>query len=246
MPWLQQSHKIDPPFPTIRACRPLASRGITRFDRHMRITKFEHATVTISEGSARIVIDPGGFLETLTDCEHITAVVVTHVHADHCSPAHLQRISERNPGVPIFAPASVATTVPGVNVVAVTAGDAITVDGVTLEFFGGTHAIIHESIPVIDNVGVLINDEFYYPGDSYALPGDKPITVLAAPVCAPWLKIGEAMDFVLDVAPQYCFGTHDFALSAVAHDMHHARLAWATEQGGGQYVALAPGESIDL
>jgi hypothetical protein len=40
----------------------------------------------------------------------------------------------------------------------------------TLRFFGGRHSVIHESIPVIDNVGVLVDDAFYYPGDSYAAP----------------------------------------------------------------------------
>ena len=212
----------------------------------MRITKYEHATVTIDTDESRLVIDPGGFLTSLTDFANIAAVVVTHVHPDHCSPANLQRISELNPEVPIYAPTAVATTVPGVNVIAVSPGDVITHDAFTLEFFGGTHAVIHESIPGTGNVGVLVNDQFYYPGDSYALPGDKDVTVLAAPLGAPWLKIGDAIDFVLDVAPRYCFGTHDMTLSDVGHGMHHARLDWATQQGGGQYLPLAPGEAIDL
>ncbi len=212
----------------------------------MRITKYEHATVMIEEGSSRLVIDPGGFLETLTDFAGITAVVVTHVHPDHCSPANLQGISESNPEVPIYAPAAVATTVPGVNVVPISPGDVFSHGDFTLEFFGGTHAVIHESIPVIGNVGVFVNDAFYYPGDSFALPDDREVTILAAPLGAPWLKVGDAMDFVLDVAPQYCFGTHDMTLSAIGHRMHHDRLAWATQQGGGQYLPLEPGEAIDL
>lgn len=212
----------------------------------MRITKYEHATVTIDEGSSRLVIDPGGFLTSFTDFTNIAAVVVTHVHPDHCSPANLQRISESNPDVPIYGPSAVATTVPGVNVIAVSPGDTITHGDFTLEFFGGTHAVIHESIPTIGNVGALVNDQFYYPGDSYALPGDRDVMVLAAPLGAPWLKIGDAMDFVLDVTPQYCFGTHDMTLSDIGRGMHHDRLDWATQRGGGHYLPLAPAEAIDL
>jgi hypothetical protein len=94
-----------------------------------------------------------------------------------------------------------------------------------LEFFGGKHAVIHESIPVIDNVGVLVNDEFYYPGDSYAVPRG---------------------DFVLAVAPRQAFGTHDMTLSRIGKDMGRARLRWAVEQDGGELLLLEPGESADI
>ncbi|MBU4465135.1 MAG: MBL fold metallo-hydrolase, partial [Actinobacteria bacterium] len=111
---------------------------------------------------------------------------------------------------------------------------------------GGTHAVIHESIPVIDNVGVLVNDEFYYPGDSYAVPKGEKVGLLAAPVGAPWLKIGDAMDFVLAVAPRRVFATHDMTLSMAGREMGRARLTWAAEQGGGEFVALEPGASADI
>jgi hypothetical protein len=42
-----------------------------------------------------------------------------------------------------------------------------------MTFHGGRHSVIHSSIPVIDNVGVLVNDAFYYPGDSYAVPAAR-------------------------------------------------------------------------
>jgi hypothetical protein len=93
---------------------------------------------------------------------------------------------------------------------------------------------------------VFVNDEFYYPGDSYAVPSDRTVSLLAAPVGAPWLKIGEAMDFVLAVAPRRAFGTHDMTLSVVGRDMGRARLRWATEQGGGEFLALDPGDATDM
>ena len=72
------------------------------------------------------------------------------------------------------------------------------------------------------------------------------VRLLAAPIGAPWLKIGEAMDFVLAVAPRRAFGTHDMTLSRIGLDMHRARLKWATEQGGGEFLELEPGEGADL
>jgi hypothetical protein len=98
---------------------------------------------------------------------------------------------------------------------------------------------------VPDNVGVLVNDELYYPGDSYTVP-DATVATLAAPIGAPWLKIGDAMDFVLAVAPDRAFYAHDMTLSVAGKEMHVERLKWATEQGEGTFHALDVGESLDL
>ncbi len=124
--------------------------------------------------------------------------------------------------------------------------DTVEAGPFTLRFFGEKHAVIHESIPVPDNVGVLINGALYYPGDAFTVPEGVEIDTLAAPVGAPWLKIGEAIDFVLAAKPRHAFATHEMTLSVAGKTMGHDRLRWATEQGGGEYVALEPGESIDL
>ena len=212
----------------------------------MRITKYEHATLTLEKGGDRLVIDPGSFLASLTDFASITAVVLTHEHPDHWTERALEQIREANPDVPIFGPEGVANAVSGVDITVVSPGDTVEADGFTLQFFGGEHAVIHSSIPVIDNVGVLVDGEFYYPGDSYSVPEGVAVDTLAAPAGGPWLKIGEAMDFVLAVAPRRAFGTHDMTLSAAGRAMHRDRLAWATEQGGGTFHVLEPGESLDI
>ena len=72
------------------------------------------------------------------------------------------------------------------------------------------------------------------------------VEALAAPVGAPWLTIGEAMDFVLAVRPRRAFATHEMVLSTAGKGMGADRLTWAVEQGGGEYVALEPGDTLDL
>ncbi len=132
------------------------------------------------------------------------------------------------------------------DVTVVAPGETVTVGPFTLAFYGGRHNVIHESIPVIDNVGVLVNGSFYYPGDSYAVPADADVQLLAAPVGAPWLKIGEAMDFVLAVAPRRAFGTHDMTLSPIGLGMGRQRLDWAVQQDGGSFVTLDPGDYTEV
>ncbi|WP_426319850.1 MBL fold metallo-hydrolase [Microbacterium sp. E-13] len=212
----------------------------------MRVTKFEHATLTLVDTGSTLVIDPGSYTAPLGELESVVAIVITHEHPDHWTPGHLDRILGTFPGIPIFGPEGVAKAAPEYDITVVRPGDVVEAEPFRLEFFGGRHAVIHESIPVIDNVGVLVNDDFYYPGDSYDVPEGRTVKLLAAPVGAPWLKIGEAMDFVLAVAPRRVFGTHDMTLSVAGRDNGRMRLGWAAEQGGGELVTLDPGEGTDV
>ncbi|PZQ89833.1 MAG: MBL fold metallo-hydrolase [Leifsonia xyli] len=213
----------------------------------MNVTKYEHACLVLAKGSARLVIDPGMFLASLPATSGVVAIVLTHEHADHFSVDRVTDLVEANPGVRVLGPQGVAdaASASGIEVEVVQAGDVVEVAPFTLRFFGEAHSVIHSSIPVIDNLGVLVDDGFYYPGDSYTEPG-VPVELLAAPVGAPWLKIGEAMDFVLAVKPRRAFPVHDLTLSVSGKKMHDDRLQWATERDGGEYTVLAPGESIDL
>lgn len=212
----------------------------------MRLTKHEHAALVLEQPTGTLVIDPGSFTSPLVGLQNVVGVVLTHEHPDHWTAEHLERILSQFPGTPIYGPEGVAKAAAGFDVTVVAPGDTVRLDPFTLEFFGGTHNVIHESIPVIDNVGVLVDGSFYYPGDSYAVPKGVSVDVLAAPIGAPWLKIGEAMDFVLAVAPRRAFGTHDMTLSAAGLAMHRARLTWAVEQGGGSFFELSAGESVEL
>jgi len=142
--------------------------------------------------------------------------------------------------------ARVAAAATDFDITVVKDGDTREVEPFTLRFFGEKHAVIHSSVPVVDNVGVLINDALYYPGDSFTVPEGVEVDTLAAPAGAPWLKIGEAIDFVLAVKPRRAFGTHEMVLSVAGKSLANARLQWATEQGGGEFVPLEPGESLDL
>jgi len=124
-------------------------------------------------------------------------------------------------------------------------GDEVDAGPFNLKFFGEKHAVIHSSIPVIDNVGVLVNDNLFYGGDALDVP-PVAVTTLAAPVGAPWLKVGEAMDYVMAVNPKRAFPVHEMVLSVAGKGMHNDRLTWATAQGGGEIFILEPGGSIDL
>ncbi|MCS5715434.1 MBL fold metallo-hydrolase [Herbiconiux sp. CPCC 205716] len=216
----------------------------------MRLTKFEHAALLIEQSGRKLFIDPGSFTTAITDAASTAAVVITHEHPDHWTPEQLRRILTASPDAVVFGPEGVVDAVreadPSIAVTRVDPGDTVEAGPFTLTFSGGRHAVIHSSIPVIDNVGVLVNDVLYYPGDSWAVPEGVAVDLLAVPAGAPWLKIAEAMDYVLEVKPKRSFATHEMVLSTAGKGMAGERLRWATEQGGGEYLALQPGDSIDL
>jgi L-ascorbate metabolism protein UlaG (beta-lactamase superfamily) len=211
----------------------------------MKVTKLEHACLDIVVDDGRLIVDPGGFTLPLLDASGITAVVVTHQHPDHWSKEHLDHIRRQSPDAKFFGPLGVVGAADGFAFTEVKDGDEIEIGPFSLRFFGEKHAVIHESIPVIDNVGVLVNGSLFYPGDAFTVP-PVPVHTLAAPAGAPWLKVAEAMDYILTVAPKRAFPTHEMVLARVGQNMVNDRLRWATEQGGGEYRVLEPTESIDL
>ena len=217
----------------------------------MKLTKLEHAALIVELSGKKLYIDPGSFTTALTGTAGAVAVVITHEHADHWTPEQLTRIIEMNPDLSIFAPAGVARAIAASNlsdtpVTIVKAGDVIEVAPFTLRFFGATHAVIHESIPVIDNVGVLVNEELYYAGDAFTIPEGVEIGTLAVPAAAPWMKMSEAMDFIFAIKPKRSFPTHEMLLSRAGKDLSNSRYENVTKLGGGEFFPLEPGDSLDL
>lgn len=212
----------------------------------MKVTKQEHSCLIVEVAGKNLVVDPGSFTTLLVGLSDIIAIVLTHEHADHWTSEQLEHLLDRNPDARIFGPAGVASAASGFAVETVKAGDTVELEPFTLRFFGSEHAMIHRSIPIVDNVGVLINEELYYAGDSYTVPEGVKVGTLAVPTGAPWLKIGEVMDFVTAVAPRRSFPVHEMVLSAAGKSMSNARVKLVTEAGGGEFFALEPGESMGL
>lgn len=212
----------------------------------MKLTKFEHSCLVLEDAGDTLVIDPGVFTRPLADLRGVVAIVITHEHPDHWTPEQLTALRDANPGVRILGPAGVVAAASGIDVTEVSAGEEVAVGAFALRFFGGQHAIIHSSIPVIDNVGVLVNDELYYAGDSFTLPEGVDVATLAAPAGAPWMKVAEVIDYVDAIAPRRSFSVHEMVLSEIGRGMSDQRITAATEKHGGEFLSLAPGDSVEL
>ena len=213
--------------------------------KNMKITKHGHACLEVELDSQTLIIDPGSYTEELTGLSNVVAVVITHKHDDHCDEAKIAKIKKDNPAVQIFGTSEVAARLEGLKVTTVYHGDYYEVGSFKLEFFGDMHQIIHKSIPLIQNTAVLVNAQLYYAGDSYT-PPDQKIKVLACPTSAPWLKIGDVMDYIQEVKPAICFPTHNALLSQLGHDLNNSRVKQVTEENGGELRYLEVGQSLEI
>lgn len=188
----------------------------------MLLTKFGHSCLQVQDGDANILIDPGNFSTGFDSLTGLTAVLVTHQHADHLDPERIGALLAANPQAAVYADAGSVEILAGLGVTAtgVQAGDQFDV-GTTVEVFGEMHAVIHADIPRVTNAGYLVGGRLFHPGDSLDVPATA-VEILAVPVQAPWMALKEAIDFQRAVAPAVSIPIHETLIRSTA--MYYGRL----------------------
>jgi L-ascorbate metabolism protein UlaG (beta-lactamase superfamily) len=206
-----------------------------------------------------LIIDPSAmfnFDEQFATPEHVVAVVITHEHFDHYGPENLKKIIAKNPEVKIFTShdtaEKIAQDVPEfTNVTAVNSGDKAIVGQFQLDFFGGRHAHIIEGDDRGDNVGVVVNGQLVYAGDSFDFPAPSTITkdmVLALPTSGPWLKPDDSVKYLraIQPAPNMALATHDALNDAGISQMLTHYFVAECEKLGAKWIDLQPADSIEV
>ena len=217
----------------------------------MELTKFGHACVRITDGDRRLAIDPGVFTDVPQALADLDAVLITHEHADHVDVDRLAAAAGQNAALRVWAPKSVADQLAGNEVLAdrVTAvgpGQSFVAGGLQVRTYGGQHALIHSSIPVIANVGYLVGDAVYHPGDSYVVP-NAVVEALLVPINAPWSKLAETIDFTVSVRAPRAFQVHDGLLNDSGRSLYESQVDRAGQfYGTTRFQHLDPGQSVSL
>lgn len=208
------------------------------------LTKFAHSCFAVTIDGQSLVIDPGVYTDDFVMPQQVVAVLITHAHPDHCSPALIKRIIQAFPEAEIISVDDIVVDSTTISLpegtlsihhaTAAVPGDTLQIGPFTLEFFGGEHAVVSPNIPRLHNLAVLINNRIYYPGDSFALP-QRPIDVLALPVAAPWLKFSEVRSFLQAVVPRLAFPVHDAILSDAGKGLIDTLCTAAAAEVGVEY-----------
>ena len=183
----------------------------------MKLTKHEHACVVLEKDGTSIVIDPGSFSSGAAEIiAGADTILLTHEHMDHVNEAAINGALAARPDLRVYAPAALAGLFAAHEdqFTAVAAGVELTLGSFAVTVHGSEHAVIHPDIPVIANVGYLIDGSLYHPGDAYYVP-EVPVSVLLLPTSGPWMKLGEAADYVRAVRPQQIVQIHEMLLSDI-------------------------------
>lgn len=213
----------------------------------MKLTKWTHACVTFEKDSGKLVVDPGAFSETDAALAGANAILVTHEHADHLQADAVRTALSADPSLTLHAPESVAAQFAefGDRVTAVAGGAAFDVAGFSIRAFGDQHAVIHPRIPVIANVGYLVDDEVFHPGDSFTVP-EAPVKTLLLPVSAPWAKASETIDYAVAVRASLSLPIHEAVFSDFAQALVNGLVEQTLGGFGCGYDVVAAGSSLDL
>jgi L-ascorbate metabolism protein UlaG (beta-lactamase superfamily) len=193
-----------------------------------------------------VLLDPGSFSEGFEGLEGLTAVCVTHQHADHLDTERVRRLLDRNPGVRVVSDEGSAGALgeAGADVEIVHDGDELALGGLGLRVAGRDHATIHPDLPGVPNVGYLVGGRLFHPGDSLTEPGE-PVEVLAVPAGAPWLLLADAIDYLRRVGPRVAVPVHERVLSEAGVKIHYARLEELSGEGT-SFRVLDDGTPVEL
>lgn len=221
----------------------------------MDIEKFSHSCVRLTKSGGVLVIDPGTFSSDAELSEVLSgadAVIITHEHADHFHEAALSAALNANPNLSAWGPASVYEALKAAisgaeeRLHLLEPGQHFTAAGFFIETFGGQHALIHPRIPVVDNVGVLVDGAVYHPGDALIGPDGAHVQMLLVPLSAPWSKLAEVIDFVTAVRPEEVYPIHDALLTPAAHGVYSHHVARTADLFGTTYRSWEPGQRVEL
>jgi len=208
----------------------------------MKLTKYEHACFVVEKDGSAIVVDPGEYTTDFVAPEHVVGIVITHLHEDHFSVEHIEQILRGSPAALIIGPSDVTAHLSQYTTRTVANGNSFAIEGFDLDFYGDDHAVIHADFPHPQNVGVLIEDRIYYPGDSLTMP-EKSVDVLALPISAPWMKLSEAIEFMKAIGARLTFPSHDAILSHAGQQMSDKMIGSFADTAGTTYQRI-DGETI--
>jgi L-ascorbate metabolism protein UlaG (beta-lactamase superfamily) len=212
----------------------------------MRLTKMGHACIRLEKDGTTLVIDPGGLTEPEA-LDGADAVLITHEHFDHFDEGRLRAALDASPALRVWTNGATAAKLDGAGgrVRAVGHGDVFDIDGIRVEVHGEWHAVIHPEIPRVGNVGFLVEDKVFHPGDAFTVP-DRTVDTLMVPISGPWQKVAEVIDYVRAVGPARAYSVHEDVLSEVGRTLVSSFLGDNGPGIGTPYDRLSPGDTVEL
>lgn len=214
-------------------------------NKNMKIKKNGHCCLIIETKGIRIMTDPGMYSTAQDEEKNISIILITHEHADHFHVESLKKVLANNPDAKVITNSAVGKLLDaeGISYEVLEHGGSNILHNILFEGFGEHHAVIYKEMGMVQNTGFFIDNTLFYPGDAFVNP-QKPISILALPVSAPWLKLSEVIDYAIALKPSKAFPVHDAILShpTMMQDMFASLL----QKEGIEFVPMAAGDEREF
>jgi L-ascorbate metabolism protein UlaG (beta-lactamase superfamily) len=99
---------------------------------------------------------------------------------------------------------------------------------------------------MVANIGYLVNETVYHPGDSFIVPDGLTAPVVLVPIHAPWNKVSEVIDFVTAMRARRAFPIHDGLLNDLGRGLVEKHIVAIGARYGTSYEHLKPRQSVRL
>ncbi|TWP32943.1 MBL fold metallo-hydrolase [Leekyejoonella antrihumi] len=217
----------------------------------MQITHLGHSCLLVEAAGSRMLLDPGTFSD-FAGLTQLDAVLITHQHPDHLDLAKFPALLEANPAAVVHADPQTAELLKKHEILAraTAAGESFTIGDVEITPAGSQHAVIHEYLDRIGNVGLLLTapgePSLFHPGDALDAQPDGDVDLLAVPVNAPWGAIKETIAFIRRIRPHVVIPIHDALLNEVGRAGYLQHISGFGLDGGVDVRDLVDGQPADF
>lgn len=211
----------------------------------MKLTKFGHACVRLEKGSRSLVIDPGAMTSEPGILDGVEAILITHEHFDHFEADRLFAAADRDPNLAIYTCLGVARHLAQLSdrVQVVNNGDTFSAAGFEVSVVGEKHHFSHPDSTPVDNIGFVIDQEVFHPGDALTI---LDIPTLLAPGQAPWMTVLDLISYLREIRPLRAYAIHDGLLNDWGLKVLESVLSAEAERLDADIRRLEPGESVEI
>jgi L-ascorbate metabolism protein UlaG (beta-lactamase superfamily) len=172
----------------------------------MKVTRYFQSCLLIEEGDARVLIDPSGQeKERMGEFGKLDAVLYTHEHGDHFDAQMAQTFVEQGIA-PVYANASTAKQIEASKTI-LEDGKEYDINGLKIKAIELPHCLMVDGSEGPQNTGLLINGEFFHPGDGAEIKNLK-VNTLALPISGPDISLKDAYSFTVQLSAKQVIPIH--------------------------------------